>query len=71
MPPRKKKAPKVEVEPDDAFMKMDYKTLSQNVEQLKEKYADIKSKRNYIQLDRDMIEKYYHNTKQEIENTQR
>jgi len=28
MPPRKKKAAKVEVEPDDEYMKMDYKSLS-------------------------------------------
>lgn len=29
--------------------------------------ADIKSKRNYIQMDRDMVEQFYHNTELEIE----
>jgi chaperonin cofactor prefoldin len=49
MPPKKKsKKVKEEVEPEDEYMKMDYKTLGTNLEQLKEKYGDIKSKRNYI-----------------------
>ena len=72
MPPKKKsKKVKEEVEPEDEYMKMDYKTLGTNLEQLKEKYGDIKSKRNYIQQDRDIIEKFYHNTKAEIDKLSR
>lgn len=68
---KKSKKPKEEVEPEDEYMKMDYKTLGTNLEQLKEKYSDIKSKRNYIQQDRDIIEKFYHNTKSEIDKLSR
>ena len=52
MPPKsskKSKKVKVEVEPEDEYMKMDYKTLCSNIDLLKEKYTDIKSKRNYVQ----------------------
>lgn len=63
MPPKKKtKKVKEEVEPEDDFMKMDYKTLTSQLEQLKETYSDIKSKRNYVQQDMDIIEKFYHNS---------
>lgn len=41
--------------------------LESNLKLLKEKVAEIKSKRNYIQMDRDMVEQFYHNTELEIE----
>ena len=33
----------------------------------KERVSEIKSKRNYIQMDRDMVEQFYHNTETEID----
>lgn len=41
--------------------------LEANLKLYKEKVADIKSKRNYIQMDRDMVEQFYHNTELEIQ----
>jgi hypothetical protein len=41
--------------------------LEGNLKLFKEKVAEIKSKRNYIQMDRDMVEQFYHNTELEIE----
>lgn len=64
MPPRK---PKKEEEPDDEFMKMIGPELEANLRLFKEKVGDIKSKRNYIQMDRDMVEQFYHNTELEIQ----
>jgi hypothetical protein len=48
-------------------MKMAAPELEGNLKLLKEKVAEIKSKRNYIQMDRDMVEQFYHNTELEIE----
>jgi hypothetical protein len=43
-------------------MKMIASELDSNLKLLKEKTGEIKSKRNYIQMDRDMVEQFYHNT---------
>lgn len=60
------KKPKKEEEPDDEFMKMIASELESNLKLFKEKVGEIKSKRNYIQMDRDMVEQFYHNTELEI-----
>lgn len=44
--------------------------LENNLKLFKEKAAELKSKRNYIQIERDMVEQYYHNTELEIEERQ-
>ena len=46
---------------------MDGGTLRSKISLYQEKYADIKTRRNYIQMDRDMIEQFYTNTAKEIE----
>lgn len=50
-------------------MKMIAPELEANLKLFKEKVGDIKSKRNYIQMDRDMVEQFYHNTEVEIQET--
>lgn len=67
MGPKKQKK---EEEPDDEFMKMVAPELEGNLRLFKEKVADIKSKRNYIQMDRDMVEQFYHNAELEIQEVQ-
>ena len=44
--------------------------LDTNLKLMKDKVSDLKSKRNYIQMDGDMLEQFYHNTELEIEETQ-
>ena len=58
MPPKKKK----QEEEDDEFMKMTATELDTDLKLRKERVAEVKSKRNYIQMDRDMVEQFYHNT---------
>ena len=48
-------------------MKMTAPELDNNLKLLKEKVSEVKSKRNYIQMDRDMVELFYHNTELEIQ----
>lgn len=36
--------------------------LEGNLKLYKDKVGDVKSKRNYIQMDRDMVEQFYHNS---------
>lgn len=43
-------------------MKMVASELETNLKLYKERVAEVKSKRNYIQMDRDMVEQFYHNT---------
>ena len=63
MAPKKKK----EEEEDDEFMKMTATELDTDLKLRKERVGEVKSKRNYIQMDRDMVEQFYHNTELEIE----
>jgi len=63
---KKKKGKKVEPEPEDEFMKMDGATLEKTMAALKEKLTDSKIKRNLIQIEKDMIHDFYHNTRGEI-----
>ena len=48
-------------------MKMTAPELEANLKLLKEKVLEVKTKRNYIQMDRDMVEQFYHNTELEIQ----
>lgn len=43
-------------------MKMTATELDTDLKLRKERVAEVKSKRNYIQMDRDMVEQFYHNT---------
>lgn len=43
-------------------MKMVASELDNNLKLMKERVTELKSKRNYIQMDRDMVEQFYHNT---------
>jgi ABC-type phosphate transport system auxiliary subunit len=63
---KKKKGAKEEPEPDDEYMKMDGESLEKNVITLKEKLVDAKLKRNMLQMEKDMIHDFYHNTRAEI-----
>jgi len=61
-----KKGAKEEVEPDDDYMKMDGEQLEKNMAALKEKLVDAKIKRNMLQMEKDMVHDFYHNTRAEI-----
>lgn len=50
---------------------MDGATLKALLPQMRDKLADILSKRNYIQSDRDMVENFYNNTQKEIDELQK
>lgn len=63
---KKKKGKKEEPEPEDEYMKMDGNTLEKTMASLKEKLTDTKIKRNLIQIEKDMIHDFYHNSRQEI-----
>ena len=59
---KKKKGKKDEPEPDEEFKTMDGATLEKTMAALKEKLNDAKIKRNLIQIEKDMIHDFYHNT---------
>ena len=67
---KKKKGAKEEPEPEDEYMKMDGATLEKTMAALKEKLEDSKVKRNLIQIEKDMIHDFYHNTRAEIKETE-
>lgn len=58
-----KKKKKEDPEPEDDFMKMDGASLEKTMAALKEKLNDAKVKRNLIQIEKDMIHDFYHNTR--------
>ena len=41
---------------------MNAPVLESNLKLYKERVSELKSKRNYIQMDRDTVEQFYHNT---------
>jgi predicted nucleic acid-binding Zn-ribbon protein len=47
-------------------MKMDGETLDKNMSTLKDKLAEAKIRRNMLQMEKDMIHDFYHNTRSEI-----
>ena len=61
---KKKKA--ADIEPDDDYMKMDGETLEQTRARNKDKLAEAKIKRNMLQMEKDMVQDFYHNTRAEI-----
>lgn len=63
---KKGKKKKEEPEPEDEYMKMDGMTLEKKIQNLTERLTDSKSKRNLIQIEKDMIHDFYSNTKNEI-----
>ena len=63
---KKAKKVKEEPEPEDDYMKMDGETLEKNMAALKEKLVDAKIKRNMLQMEKDMVHDFYHNTRAEI-----
>jgi hypothetical protein len=67
---KKKKGKKEEPEPEDEYMKLDGGTLEKTMAALKEKLTDAKIKRNLIQIEKDMIHDFYHNTRGEIKETE-
>lgn len=62
MPPKKKKGKKAPPEPEDKFKTMPSINLQQFIMENKEEHAKIRARRNYIQMDRDMVEKFYQNS---------
>ena len=63
---KKKKGAKDEVEPDDELMKDDGETLEKKRDQFKEQLVQAKIDRNMLQMEKDMIHDFYHNTRAEI-----
>ena len=61
-----KKGKKEEAEPDDIFKEMKSEELHPQIELFKENLMDAKIKRNMLQMEKDMIHDFYHNTRQEI-----
>ena len=71
MPAKKKKGKKgkkgkEEPEPEDEYMTMKGEQLEINISNLKEKLQDVKIRRNMLQIEKDMIHDFYHNTREEI-----
>jgi hypothetical protein len=70
MAPKKKgkkgKKNKEEKEPEDHYMLMKGDQLEITIANLKEKLQDAKIKRNMLQIEKDMIHDFYHNTREEI-----
>ena len=60
---KKGKKGKEEPEPDDEYMKMAGADLEKNRATLKEKLVDAKLTRNMLQMEKDMIHDFYHNTR--------
>ncbi|CAD8078000.1 unnamed protein product [Paramecium sonneborni] len=62
--PKPKKAPQ---EPEDEFTKMTAQELTQNLQIFRDKLTELKQKRNYIQMDRDMVQNFFSNCLSEIQ----
>lgn len=63
---KKKKGAKEEPEPEDHYMQMKGEQLEITIANLREKLSDAKIKRNMLQIEKDMIHDFYHNTREEI-----
>ena len=48
-----------EPEPEDHYMQMKGEELEININNLKEKLQDMKVRRNYLQIEKDMIHDFY------------
>lgn len=51
-----------DTEPQDELQALDQATLQKDLMTLRTKHLDLKSKRNYTEMERDMIEQFYKNT---------
>ena len=60
-----KKGAKEDIEPIDGYTEMKYDQLEITVQNLKEKLQDARVKRNMLQIEKDMIHDFYHNTRAE------
>ena len=60
---KKGKKAKEEVEPIDDYTPMDGETLEKTAATLKDKLNEAKIKRNMLQMEKDMIHDFYHNTR--------
>lgn len=56
MGPKKPRKPKKEPEVQDELTNMTYQDLMTQLQLEKDKYNEFKTKRNYVQMDRDMVE---------------
>ena len=61
-----KKGPAADVEPEDHYMQMMGEQLEITITNLKEQLQEAKIKRNMLQIEKDMIHDFYHNTREEI-----
>ena len=52
---------------DAEFQDMETTALKSSLQTFRERFNEMKSKRNYIQMDRDMVQGFYDHTKKEIE----
>lgn len=66
MPPRRRPQQPTYVI-DEEFTAMDTIALKASLATYRERFNDLKSKRNYIQMDRDMVQGFYDNTRKEID----
>ncbi|KRX02737.1 hypothetical protein PPERSA_02227 [Pseudocohnilembus persalinus] len=69
--PKKSKKSKIPPEPTDPYSlqlkEMSGQQLQSELQLMREKLDEMRTKRNYIQMDRDMVEQFYHNTYKEID----
>lgn len=63
---KKGKGKKAEKEPEDEYMTMRVEQLQSIQANLKEQLEEAKIKRNMLQIEKDMIHDFYHNTREEI-----
>ena len=54
---------------EDEFTTQKAEDLMKYISENEEELNKLKVRRNYIQMDRDMVEQFYHNTNKEIEET--
>merc|ERR1712000_208345 len=58
-----RKKDKTEIELDDEFTNMETSTLNSAIENFQHQLNDLKVKRNYVQMERDMIDEFFGVTK--------
>lgn len=63
---RKGKGKKKDREPKDHLTPLDYQNLQTMLHTYREKTLDVKTKRNYTQMEKDMIDKFYANSDQQL-----
>eukprot|EP00357_Protocruzia_adherens_P012602 CAMPEP_0115020674 /NCGR_PEP_ID=MMETSP0216-20121206/30327_1 /TAXON_ID=223996 /ORGANISM="Protocruzia adherens, Strain Boccale" /LENGTH=475 /DNA_ID=CAMNT_0002392675 /DNA_START=48 /DNA_END=1475 /DNA_ORIENTATION=+ len=57
-------------DPDDEYKVMDLETLKKTMANFKAELQEVREKRNYIQLERDTLNEFYLNTKNEVRKTE-